>query len=67
MTGAPRARNILAMTKETEADAGLYKTTVGVVMTVAERERIRAEAKRMGLGLATFIRMKALEAANASP
>ena len=53
------------MTNKTEEDAGLYKTTVGVVMTVAEREKIRTAAKRMGLPLATFIRLKSLEAADA--
>jgi hypothetical protein len=51
------------MANETEEDAGLYKTTVGVVMTVAEREEIRAEAKRRGLKMATFIRTRSLEAA----
>ena len=54
------------MTNKTEADAGLYKTTVGVVMTVAEREEIRAEAKRIGLPLATFIRLKMLEVSRAT-
>ena len=38
---------------------------VGIQMTAAEREAIRVEAKKFGLGLSTFIRMKALEAINA--
>lgn len=40
--------------------------TVGVRMSSAERERIRRAAERIGVGLSTFIRMKALEAANGS-
>lgn len=40
------------------------KTAVNVGMTVAERERIRKAAKRASLPLATFIRIKALEASN---
>jgi len=36
--------------------------TIAIYMTKAEREEIRVAAKRFGLPLATFIRMKALEA-----
>lgn len=37
--------------------------TVGVMMTPEERERIRRAADRVGVGLSTYLRMKALEAA----
>lgn len=38
-------------------------TTVGVKMSVAERERIRQAASKLGIGLSTYLRMAALERA----
>ena len=37
---------------------------VPVLLTKVEREKLQAAADRVGLGLSTFIRVKALEAVN---
>ena len=50
------------MSKDKDTSEATPQTVVGVLMTRAERELIRAEAKKRGLGLSTFMRMKALEA-----
>jgi len=53
-----------AMNKIDRAPNVTPQVVVGIQMAVAEREAIRVEAKKLGLGLSTFIRMKALEAIN---
>ena len=37
---------------------------IPVLLTKVEREKLQAAADRVGLGLSTFIRVKALEAIN---
>lgn len=52
----------LRMSKDQNSDDACAAVTVGVRMTVDEREAIRLAARRLGVGLSTFLRMKALEA-----
>ena len=42
------------------------KKTVGVVLSDKEREEIKAAAEKISVGVSTFMRMKALEAARGS-
>ncbi len=53
--------NLMA-TKENPRDE-----RIPVLLTKAEREMLQAAADKVGLGLSTFIRVKALEAVNVAP